>query len=221
MNGWIMLHRKILDNPVVCKDSDHFAIWGYLLLSATHDDYPALFNGTKIILKAGQLITGRKSISTKFNISESKTDRVLKRLEIEQQIEQQTCSRNRLITILNWQNYQCSEQQSEHRLNNNWTTSEQPVNTNNNIITKERKKKEKKEVPKRKYGEYENVMLTDIDLEKLKSEFPDYEERIERLSGYIASKGASYKDHLATIRNWAKRDIAKAPVQPERRSKEI
>lgn len=58
-----------------------------------------------------------------------------------------------------------------------------------------------------KYGEYKNVLLTDSDLEKLKTEFPtDWEERIERLSSYMASSGKSYKSHLATIRNWARRD---------------
>lgn len=57
-----------------------------------------------------------------------------------------------------------------------------------------------------KYGEYQNVMLTDEDLEKLKDEFPDWEARVERLSSYIASTGKSYKNHLATIRNWARRD---------------
>jgi len=60
---------------------------------------------------------------------------------------------------------------------------------------------------KHKYGEYQNVLLTDVDLEKLKKEFPDdWEERINALSGYIKSKGAKYKDHLATIRNWARRE---------------
>ena len=62
-----------------------------------------------------------------------------------------------------------------------------------------------------KYGEYNNVLLSDEDMEKLKSEFPDWEERIERLSAYIASTGKSYKNHLATIRNWARNDKAKAP----------
>lgn len=58
-----------------------------------------------------------------------------------------------------------------------------------------------------KYGEYENVLLSDTDLAKLKSEFPtDWEERIERLGAYMASTGKTYKNHLATIRNWAKRD---------------
>lgn len=57
-----------------------------------------------------------------------------------------------------------------------------------------------------KYGEYRNVLLTDADLEKLKTEFPDWEARIERLSSYMASTGKSYKNHLATIRNWANND---------------
>ena len=61
-----------------------------------------------------------------------------------------------------------------------------------------------------KYGEYKNVLLSDEDMEKLKKEFPnDYEERIERLSSYIASSGKKYRNHLATIRNWARKEKPK------------
>lgn len=60
-----------------------------------------------------------------------------------------------------------------------------------------------------KYGEYQNVLLSDDDIEKLKKEFPDWADRIERLSAYMASTGKSYKNHLATIRNWARRDRTK------------
>lgn len=56
-----------------------------------------------------------------------------------------------------------------------------------------------------KHGEYQNVLLSDDELAKLKAEFPtDWSARIERLSSYIASTGKSYKNHLATIRNWAR-----------------
>ena len=66
---------------------------------------------------------------------------------------------------------------------------------------------EEKKTVRHKYGEYENVLLSDNDLEKLKSEYPnDYEKRIERLSEYIASTGKIYENHLATIRSWAKKD---------------
>ena len=67
--------------------------------------------------------------------------------------------------------------------------------------------KESKRETRHKFGEYQNVLLSDSDLEKLQAEFPtDWEERIERLSAYMASTGKTYKNHLATIRNWARRD---------------
>lgn len=131
--GYIKIYRKILDNPIVCKDADHFAVWMYLLLKATHKEMPALFKGEKIILKSGQLITGRKSISEQLKISESKIFRIINCFKIEQQIKQQTSNKNSLITILNWEEYQQSEQQNKQQVNNKRTTSEQQVNTNNNV----------------------------------------------------------------------------------------
>ena len=68
----------------------------------------------------------------------------------------------------------------------------------------------KRKAPTRhKYGEYNNVRLSDEDMEKLQAEFPDWQERIERLSSYIEQSGKTYKNHLATIRNWARRDAEK------------
>ena len=70
-----------------------------------------------------------------------------------------------------------------------------------------------KKPPRHKYGMYNNVLLSDEDMDKLQEEFPhDYSDRIERLSEYIASTGKSYKSHLATIRAWARKDTSpKAP----------
>ena len=70
-------------------------------------------------------------------------------------------------------------------------------------------KSKNKKPSKHKYGEYNNVLLTDDELQKLKTEYSDYEERIERLSSYIASKGVKYKSHYATIRTWARNDTQK------------
>ena len=76
-------------------------------------------------------------------------------------------------------------------------------------LDKDIKKKNKEKPIRHKYGEYKNVLLSDEDMEKLKAEFPaDFKDRIERLSIYMASTGKSYKNHLATIRNWAKKDKA-------------
>ena len=62
-------------------------------------------------------------------------------------------------------------------------------------------------IVRHKYGLYEQVLLTDEDYKKLKEEFPhDHSERIARLDEYIASTGKKYKNHLATIRSWARKD---------------
>lgn len=76
-------------------------------------------------------------------------------------------------------------------------------NTNiNNIVSKK--------PTRHKYGEYKNVLLSDEELEKLKTEFPnDYNQRIDRLSEYMESTGKHYKSHLATIRSWARKDKPK------------
>jgi hypothetical protein len=88
-------------------------------------------------------------------------------------------------------------------------------NENENInkdISNKVSKKDK--VIRHKYGSYQNVLLSDEDYQKLISEFPaDHQERIERLSEYMESKGATYKSHLATIRNWAKRDKPSKPKE--------
>lgn len=75
--------------------------------------------------------------------------------------------------------------------------------------TKESTTEENTQKPKKperhRHGEYQNVLLTDDDLSKLQAEFPDdWQSRIERLSEYMASTGKSYKNHLATIRSWAR-----------------
>ncbi len=86
------------------------------------------------------------------------------------------------------------------------------TNTNihnvNNINKVNSKKKSKKEKPEQKtFGEFKNVFMTEEEFEKLKTLFPKhYQKYIEDLSGYIASKGAKYKSHYATIRQWMKRD---------------
>lgn len=57
------------------------------------------------------------------------------------------------------------------------------------------------------FGKYKNVFLSRGDLYALQQEYPhDYQDRIERLSEYMASTGKVYGNHLATIRSWARRD---------------
>ena len=124
-NGWIKLHRKLWDNPVVTKDPEHLAVWIYLLTNATHERHKTLYGGKPITLKPGQLITGRVKISKATGVNQHKVDRVLKLFASEQQIEQQSNRYGSVISICKWDKYQVHEQQSEQRVSNNRATSEQ------------------------------------------------------------------------------------------------
>ena len=154
----------------------------------------------------GQLIIGRQAISEKFggksSLSESKVQRVLKTLEIEHQIEQQTSNKNRLITVVNWELYQNIEQQIEQPLNNQRTTSEQQVNTNNNIKNLKNKRIKEKEL-KNTYGEYNHVLLTESQFNKLHNDYKNADEMIKFLDEYMEEK-KNYKsdNHNLSIRRW-------------------
>ena len=61
------------------------------------------------------------------------------------------------------------------------------------------------------YGIYQNVKLSEKELETLKTEFPSsYEQTIDNLSDYMKRTGKKYDSHFAAIRKWAKEDAKKA-----------
>ena len=63
------------------------------------------------------------------------------------------------------------------------------------------------------YGKFQNVFLSDGDMDSLRRTVPQLWEYIERLLAYMQSSGKRYADHAATIRCWYERDN---PAQPLR-----
>ena len=101
---------------------------------------------------------------------------------------------------------QASEQVSKQ-------VSKQVSMQNSNTLNKLNETKYIKENKKKRYGENQNVLFTDEEYEKVKAYFPnDYEKRIQNLDGYIQSTGKKYKDFVATLKNWARRDGYKTPT---------
>jgi len=71
------------------------------------------------------------------------------------------------------------------------------------LDTQKKKETIQKKLYKRNYGEFNNVLLTDEELAKLRQRLPaEVESLIEQLSCYIKSKGKKYKSHYATLLNW-------------------
>jgi len=55
-------------------------------------------------------------------------------------------------------------------------------------------------------GEFNNVKLSEEELEKLKDTIPNYLMLIENLSSYMKSKNKRYASHYATILNWNRKN---------------
>ena len=180
--GFVKLYRKMLDNPVVCKDADHIAVWIYILLSATWQPCEIMFEGKKTTLEPGQLVTGRQAIGVHSKINEYKVQRILKLFESEQLIAQQTTPRNRLISVLNWNQYQSNAQQNAQQLHNSCTTSAQQSAHKQ----EEYKKKEEEEEYKEDKNKYKQQRYFDFD--ELNDAFMSYIEMRKKIKAPMTDK---------------------------------
>lgn len=100
----------------------------------------------------------------------------------------------------------------------NQTEAKKPDNDNEDEEDDDLKKNNKK----KKYGENQNVLFTDEEYEKVKAYFPnDYEKRIQVLDDYIQSKGAKYKDFVATLKSWARKEGYKPPNEKQSQQEKL
>ena len=117
-NGWIKLHRRILENPIVRKPK-YITLWIVILLKANHKEKEMIWNNDVISVKSGQFITGRKELSRETGIPETTIERILKFLESRHQIRQHKTTKYRLITIVNWQEYQILDTKTDNKRTTN------------------------------------------------------------------------------------------------------
>ena len=79
--------------------------------------------------------------------------------------------------------------------------------SNTDTEYKEHSKTEKVESTRRRYGEFQNVFLSDEECSQLETAYPGKAaEYIERLSRYMASNDRHYANHYATIKKWLDED---------------
>lgn len=140
-NGWIKLHRKLLDNPLMNRPA-YRSVWIEILLRATHDGVDVMFGGQRVRLEPGQFTTGTHAIAASTGVPRATVARILQTFKSEHQIEQRTDRQCSMITVLKWKEYQNDEQRNEQRVSNERATSEQRVSTK-----QECKNERMKEIP--------------------------------------------------------------------------
>jgi len=142
-NGWIKLHRKLLENPII-KKPVYLSIWIILLLKANHKENKIMWNGNVLKIIEGAFVTSRKELASLSSVPETTIEDILNFLERQHQIRQQKTTKFRLITIIEWEKYQNSDNNSDNKP----TTSRQQADTNNNDKNENNEKKKKKKKKK-------------------------------------------------------------------------
>lgn len=130
-NGWIALHRKLLDWEW-WDDHNTTRLFLYLLLKANHED--KRWKG--VLVKRGQLITGLHSLKKATGISVQSLRTSLDRLISTNEITKQSTSKFTLITICRYGDYQDKDskvtKQSTGKLTNDQQATNKQLTTNNN-----------------------------------------------------------------------------------------
>lgn len=84
--------------------------------------------------------------------------------------------------------------------------TDRKLSGNKKEIKKNNLEKRGSKEPLSPYGKFQNVFLSEKELEDIRQTIPDWKDYIERLSGYMASTGKQYQNHAATIISWARQD---------------
>lgn len=174
--GWIKLHRSILDWEWY-DDPNTKIVFLHLLLKANHKD--KAYKG--VLVKRGEVVTGRLVLSAELRLSEQQIRTSLNRLKSTNEITIKTTNKNSVITIVNYDLYQEVEndQPANEPTVNQQTTNKQPtvnqqVTTNKNVKnSKNEKNVRMKEDFSFSAGAQENIFDATLrlngDLEKEKS----------------------------------------------------
>lgn len=140
-NGWIKLHRKILDWEWFTSPST-LQLFIYLLLRANKEDKK--WRG--ILIKRGQLVTSVATISEETKLSTQQVRTSLNRLKSTNEITSKTTNKFTLVTVCKYESYQLYEeveqqtkQQALQQTNNKQITNKQQQHKNNKNIRNNKK----------------------------------------------------------------------------------
>ena len=245
-NSWIKLYHEILSDSKMGRMNDHlFRRTIELFLLAGQEGKDGILPDIDGI--AWSLHTTTKDIQTtinsliKLNIVEERINPLeeylglepkkryaIKHFAFRQKSEQTKSESNRAyyekqkLKKTEIQTESDSEIQTEIQYTDKDIDIDKEKNKNKREIRDREDKREiqteKQKPAKTSYGEFQHVLLTDEEAQKLSEKFPDVAERIRRLDEYLENnRKKHYDSHYLTILNWARKDEnQQQPIQQPR-----
>ena len=130
--GYILLYRKFLDNPLLnikpfCKGY----AWIQLISLANHTlGYIRVKNGTLVKVQRGECGYSEKALADLFGWSRNKLRRFLEQLKNEKMIQQKIVENHSIIKILKYNQYQTIQQKKQKKDNKRNNKRTQTINDN-------------------------------------------------------------------------------------------
>ena len=217
--GWVCLHRSFMEHWLYeSKPFCDAMAWVDLVLLANHEGRKFVVEGSVINIERGQTFTSYRSLQVRWGWGAGKVKRYLELLERDGMIAIKTFKNGTLLTLVNYEVYQDTRNangtvaerkrngsgtQTERKRNANGTkqqcNNEEQLNNDNNETSNSASP-----APKKKYGAYKHVTLTDEEYNRLCVDYGQdmTEKAIDYLDAYIEEKGYKSKCHNLALRRW-------------------
>ena len=150
MEGWVKIHRKIIDNPYYFSEPfTRSQAWVDMIIIANHK--PGMFykRGIRVDVKRGEIGYDIETLAKRWKWSRGKAERFFLQLENDSQIVRQKTNVTTILSILNYELYQGDDNPNQlpNDKANDKANGQQTVKqteTNNNDNNKENDKNDKK-----------------------------------------------------------------------------
>ena len=144
MQGWVKIHRDLLDNELWSdKPFTKGQAWVDLLLLANHKDKNVLIGSHTEMVERGSFITSELKLMERWGWGRKKVKLFLNFLESQKMIERNANNKRTAITIVNYGFYQDCDLEKEQQKNIKGTAKEQRRDSTG--TAKEHKQERKKE----------------------------------------------------------------------------
>ena len=206
-NGWIKIHRSMLDWEW-WDDQNTARVWLTILLSVNHE--PKRWHG--MIIDTGEMVTSRAKLAKKSGLSERAVRTSLERLKSTNEVTCKTTKHFTIIKVVKWDVFQAYDGQSDQPNDQQpvqHVTNERPTNDHKQEYKNDKNIRNKNIFRKptldevRSYIEKNNLNV-DADY------FYDYYES----NGWKVGGKASMKSWESTLKNWHRRDTKKQEDMP-------